>query len=272
MPLNTELLSLWLGVIAYVVAGTVAIFGVAMGKRPERTVLAGLLAGIVLVTVSLTLRWMRLGHGPFNTMFEILLSNIWSLSLVFSIAYWRIKAIRPTAAVVLPVLFLMLGWVLIVDPADSHLPPTFDTVWLYIHIGFGKVFLGAVLVAVGMAGAILLRHFGMGRVALSKLPNDASLDELAFRFLALGLVFDSLMLIAGAIWAQDAWGRYWGWDPLETWAFLTWLLLVLAIHLRVTFKLRPLVGALLVYGVFVMAFLTFFGIPFLTQIPHQGAV
>ena len=78
--------------------------------------------------------------------------------------------------------------------------------------------------------------------------------------------------LGGAIWAQDAWGRYWAWDPLETWAFLTWLLVALSLHLRVTIRMSPNAYAYLVFAVFVVAFLTFFGVPFISQTPHQGAV
>jgi len=86
------------------------------------------------------------------------------------------------------------------------------------------------------------------------------------------LIFDSLMLIAGAVWAQDAWGRYWAWDPIETWAFLTWLMLGAALHVRITFKPSPRRGAILVLATFVLGFLTFFGVPFITMAPHKGAV
>jgi ABC-type transport system involved in cytochrome c biogenesis permease subunit len=267
---HPELPILWVALLLYVVAGVVAIFGQAFGRRPERAVLALLVAGLLALTLAIGLRWVRLDYGPFATMFEILVSNVWSLSLVFALVYWRLPAIRPTASVVLPLLFLMMAWLLVTDPTGSRLPPSFDTVWLWIHIGFAKVFLGAVLIAVGLAGTILLRRLSGGRVAFARMPNDASLDELAFRFMAIGLVFDTLMLISGAIWAQEAWGRYWGWDPLETAAFVTWLLLAVSLHLRVTFKPRPVLGAVLVMVVFVMGFTTFFGIPFLTDKPHQG--
>jgi ABC-type transport system involved in cytochrome c biogenesis permease subunit len=90
--------------------------------------------------------------------------------------------------------------------------------------------------------------------------------------MAIGFIFESLMLVAGAIWAQDAWGRYWAWDPLETWSFLTWLVLGIGLHARVTFKLSPRTGAILVISVFVIAFLTFFGMPFISTTPHKGAV
>jgi ABC-type transport system involved in cytochrome c biogenesis permease subunit len=80
------------------------------------------------------------------------------------------------------------------------------------------------------------------------------------------------MLIAGAVWAQDAWGRWWAWDPLETWAFLTWLLLVGAFHARRTWRVGPRAGAWLILAVFVLAFFTFFGVPFVSVAPHKGAI
>lgn len=266
----TELPLLWLALLADVAAGVIAIVAQVLGRRPQRTVLLLLTAGVMLLAAAIALRWVRIGYGPFATMFEILLSNIWSLSLAFTLAYWRLPPIRPSATVVVPILFTMMAWLLVTDPAGSRLPPTFDTIWLYIHIGFGKVFLGAVLIAVGLAGVILLRRFGGREKRFARMPNDASLDELAYRFMAIGLIFDTLMLVAGAIWAQDAWGRYWGWDPLETSAFLTWLFLALALHLRVTIRPNPVISAAMVLLVFGMGFLTFFGVPFMSAAPHKG--
>ncbi len=272
MDLFAELRVLWAAVVAYVLAGSLAIFGVLLRKRPERTVLALMVIGLLLHTLAIAARWDRLGHGPFVTMFEILSSNVWSLMLAFAIAYWRLPAIRPVAALVMPILFTMMGWLMTVSPGEGHLPPTYHTVWLFIHIGFGKVFLGAVLVAVGLSGVILLRQTNFGSNSFHRLPNDDRLSELAYRCMAIGFVFETLMLIAGAIWAQDAWGRYWDWDPLETWAFITWLIVGVSLHARMTFRLTPRLGSWLVMAVFVSAFLTFFGIPFVSETPHQGAV
>jgi ABC-type transport system involved in cytochrome c biogenesis permease subunit len=272
MNIDSELLSLWAALVLYVLAGTVAIFGVVLQKKPERTVLGFLVLGLILQTASIALRWKRLGHGPYITMYEILLSNIWSLLAVYVFAYWRIPAIRATAAIVMPILFVMMGWLLMTSPGAGHLPATYHTVWLFIHIGFGKIFLGTVLVAVGISGVILLRQGGYGGERLKRMPDDARLDELSFRFMSIGLIFETLMLIAGAIWAQDAWGRYWNWDPLETWAFLTWLFVAFSLHARFTYKTPPRMGAFMVLGVFVLAFLTFFGVPFISASPHKGAV
>jgi cytochrome c-type biogenesis protein CcsB len=274
--LNPELLFelriLWAAVVAYVLAGSLAIAGVLLKKRPERTVLACMVVGLLLHTFSLGYRWERLGHGPFVSMFEILSSNVWSLMLVFVIAYWRLQVVRPVAALVMPILFVMMGWLMTVSPGETRLPPTYHTVWLFIHIGFAKVFMGATLVAVGISGIILSRSTAFGSEKFQRLPADDRLGELSFRWLALGFVFESLMLIAGAIWAQDAWGRYWDWDPLETWSFITWLLVAISLHARLTFRITPRAGAWMVIAVFVAAFLTFFGVPFITQSAHKGAV
>lgn len=272
MTLELELQTLWAALVLYVLAGVLAIFGVVLQRKPERTVLALLLLGLALHTVSIAMRWDRLGHGPYITMYEILLSNVWSLLAIYVLAYWRIPAIRATAAVVMPILFVMMGWLLLTSPYEGHLPATYHTVWLFIHIGFGKLFLGNVLVAVGISGIILLRKSQYGRERFARLPDDNRLDELSFRFMAIGIIFETLMLIVGAIWAQDAWGRYWAWDPLETWSFLTWLCLAFALHARVAYKVSPQVGALMVLAVFALAFLTFFGVPFISTSPHKGAV
>ena len=251
---------LWSALLAYVVAGSSAIFALALERRAERWILGLLALGLALHGAALGARWIAVGHGPFITLFEILSSNIWSLTLVFTLAYWRAPAVRPAAAFVMPVLFVLMGWLLVAHPGEGHFPPTYRTLWLYVHVALGKVFLGAVLVAVGLSGLILARLAAQG------------LEELAFRFMALGFVFETLMLVSGAVWAQDAWGRYWAWDPLETWAFLTWLSLAAFLHARVAFRLGPRASAVMIIGVFVLAFLTFFGVPFISTAPHKGAI
>lgn len=273
--MTTELQLLWTALVIYTVAGFTAIGATVLAfdaKRAQRLVFALIVAGLVLHATSMGLRWERIGHGPFITLFEILSSNVWSLLLVFALAYWRVPAVRPAATVVMPILFVMMGWLLVTSPGEGHFPPTYRTVWLYIHVLFGKVFLGSVLVAVGIAGVILLRRMRGGGARFARLPDSVKLENLAFRFMILGFVFETLMLVAGAIWAQDAWGRYWAWDPLETWAFLTWLTLAFFVHARVTWRLQPQHSALFIIAVFVLAFLTFFGVPFVSTAPHKGAV
>ena len=270
--MENEQILLWAALLTYLGAGCLAIVSQIFKKKFELTILFLMSAGLLIHTLSIALRWERLGHGPFNTMFEILSSNIWSLMLFFILVYWRIPKIRAIASIVMPVLFIMLAWIIMTPAHDSYLPATYNTIWLYVHISFGKVFMGSLLIAAALSFVILFRWAELWEDFLSILPNSNALEELAYRFILLGLVFDSLMLLAGAIWAQEAWGRYWAWDQLENWSFASWLLLVFVVHLKITFKLPQAVAATLAIVIFIISFLTFFGLPFLSQVPHKGVV
>jgi len=272
MTIETELLILWAALIIYVLAGSLAIVATLFRQNLEDFFQGLLWMGLATHTAAILYRWIRLDHGPFLTMFEILSSNIWSITLFFALSYWRFPPIRPAAAFLVPIQFMMMGWLLLATPYASVFPPTYDTVWLYVHVGFGKVFMGALVVAVTLVGVVLTRGHAWARQAFSNLPNSESLIELAFRFMALGLIFQSLMLVAGAIWAQDAWGRFWDWDPLETWSFIAWIFMALALHTKITWKIPPTIACALILMVFVVSFLTFFGVPFVSMTPHQGAV
>lgn len=259
------------GLAGYCTGAMAAWHGIWRDRSVDRIVFTALLVAVVLLATAITLRWMRAGYGPFLTLYEVLLSNLFSLGLIFLIVFWRVPLARPGALVVLPV-FLMLGcWIITVSPQTSQLPATYDSVWLWVHVGVGKIFLGICLAAVGVASTLLLRRLpGFG--ALRKLPDDTALDALVWRFMSVAFVFHSLMLIAGAVWAQDAWGHYWTWDPLETWAFITWLMLGLSLHSRLAWKVPLWGGWLMVIGVFILAFLTFFGVPFSSLGPHKGVI
>lgn len=276
----TELPWLYAGIASYALAFMVA--GIALRRsggaaaisaaRPDRYVLGLLVGAVALLTISLAERWIRIGHGPFVDLFELLISQMFSLGLVYTVAYWRIPLLRPTAIIVLPVLLFMGAWVLTVDPAASAFPPTYYHDWKWAHVIFGKFFLAFCLIGTGLAGIILLRDAPIISRLLRHMPADAVLDTVAWRFMLLALVFESLMLIAGAVWAQDAWGRYWAWDALETSSFINWLLLGIAIHVRFTYRVSIRAGAAAIIGIFVFAFFTYFGAPFYSEAAHKGVI
>jgi len=99
------------------------------------------LFGLLSHTVSLALRWGRVGHGPFINLYEILSSNIWSLMLCFLLFMQLAKQYRHMSRYIVPVLALLVVWLLITTPKDTYLPPTYNTIWLYFHVFSGKVFL-----------------------------------------------------------------------------------------------------------------------------------
>jgi len=277
----TELPWMWAGLAAYALATMLAFRSVwqlgssgAMAlpsRSSERWILMFLLCGVALLASALAVRWMRLGHGPFVNLFELLMSQLFSLGLIYSLVYWRVPRLRASAVVVLPLIWLLGTWILFLEPADSLFPPTYSNNWLWAHVGFGKIFLSFCLMAAGLSGVILLRTIPRFARSISHMSDEA-LDQLAWRFMILALVFDSLMLTAGAVWAQDAWGRFWSWDALETSSFITWLSIGAAIHTRLTFKLPIRFGAVIIMAIFALAFATYFGAPFYSEAAHKGVV
>ncbi len=240
-------------------------------RRPRtQPVLLPLLWGVLVAALAITLRWRALGYGPFLTLYEILLSNLFSLGLIYAVVYWRLPEARTGARIALPVLVLMGLWLSAVSGQPRPLPATYENPWLWVHVGLGKLFLGTALAAMGLAGDLLLRRLAPLSEADSPPTDIRTVDAWAWRLMALAFVFHSLMLIAGAVWAQDAWGRYWAWDPMETWALVTWLALGMALHLRVTIALPLWVGWWFIVGIFALAFLSFLGVPFLSLAPHKG--
>ncbi len=270
-------LVLFAALVAYAFVGVLAVRAAGTPRLPtaqRAQQLAGmaLAAALALHTLALALRWSAHGHGPFTTMHEILSSSLWSLALVFALAWWAVAELRGALLVVVPVWATLAAWMLMADARAGHLPATYATPLLYLHAVVGKLYLGLLLVAVVLGLVPVLRRTAWGARRFALLADDGRLDTLAHRFAAYALVADTLMLIVGAVWAQDAWGRYWAWDPLESWAFASWLGLVAALHARATLRPSSAHFGLWLAGVFVLAFLTFFGVPFLSTTPHKGAI
>lgn len=228
-------------------------------------------AGWLSFAIAVISRWAFLGQGPFMTLYEVLISNLFTLGLIYAFVSYRHTRLLAVSGVVSLFLFLLAIWAVVENTAAVPLPASFDNYWLWVHVISGKIFLGLCLVAVSIAVTFILQ---------SRLPQllslhqraDSELEPILWRYLSMAFVAHSCMLFAGAVWAHDAWGRFWTWDPLETWSLLTWLVMALILHARITFRIPGWTGWLLVNGVFIMAFLTFFGIPFLSIAPHKGII
>jgi len=266
--------SMWLyaGACCYLVSAYLSVREVLQRRSSARWIQVLLLVGATLIGAAIADRWVRLGHGPFLSMYEILVSSLFSLGMLYGIAHWRFRDIRGGAPVALGILTLLLLWTGSVHRDSMPLPPTYETPWLWVHVAAGKLFLAACLVAVSLAVPVLLPGARGARLLSPWAVHTQRLDQLVWRWLTLALLFHSAMLVAGAVWAQDAWGRYWDWDPLETWAFMTWLVMAGGVHARAVFRIRSRVSSSIVVVTFVLAFLTFFGVPFISVAPHQGAV
>lgn len=267
-----ELKSLWAALVCYALVAVFSIIGVVFRREFPRILPSLIVMGVALHTAAIGFRWVYLDRVPVGNSFEMLSANLWGLMIAVGIGYWLLPRMRSFAAVLMPIIIMLMAWLLLKSTASAMVPPTYKTVWLYIHIGLIKLFLGAAFIALGISGIVILRKTAWGLDRFAHLPTNNVLDDRAYRFMAVALIFDSLGISAGAIWAQDAWGRYWNWDSLEIWSLLTWLSIALALHVRTPFKTTPLANAWLTVGVFAVAFFTFFGIPFVSTALHKGQI
>ena len=198
--------------------------------------LAALAHASVLVT-----RGLAVGRVPWGNMYEFVIA----LSLVGAVAFLvlvaRRPALRPLGVFVTLVLVVLLGFAgMVLYTAAAPLVPALNSYWLKIHVSAAATASGLFLVAFVPAALFLIRHGyeqGKRRFPYSigaRLPESDSLERLTFRLHKFAFPIWTFAIICGAIWAESAWGRYWGWDPKEVWSFISWVAYAAYLHARAT--------------------------------------
>ncbi len=255
----------WAAVTIYAIAA--AIYLAAFVFKKERWLLpAAIITAVALLphAVAILIRWVELGHGPYMSSYEVLSSNTWLAIVLFLVVQFKMPKAKLIGAVVLPISVIALGAGFYLSTKINYLPPSLRGYWLFIHIFFAKLAYDCFLIGLAFAVLILLRssRLGNGNRLLSRVPPNERLDELSYRFSALGFLFLAVMIIAGSIWANQAWGRYWGWDMTETWSLITWLVYAIYLHSRFTYNWRNEKSAwFLIFGM-VFVVITFFVLPY----------
>jgi cytochrome c-type biogenesis protein CcsB len=209
----------------------------------------------VFLTASLSFRAIAAGHGPFSNMYEFSVAFAWGAIgtyLYFGLRY-RISSL---AIVILPV---ALGLMMHATTKPSEITPLVPALQhdllLTLHVIVAILAYGAFAVAFGAAVLFLFQR----RDTFSWLPKSAVLDEVGYRAVVVGFPMMALVIILGAVWADIAWGRYWGWDPKETASLVTWLLYGGYLHARVIRGWRGSRSAVLLILGFVAVLFTYFG-------------
>jgi cytochrome c-type biogenesis protein CcsB len=178
------------------------------------------------------------GHVPWGNMYEFSITGALAFTGAYLIAL-RKHDLRWLGLFVSLAALLTIGTAVTLLYRDSApLVPALNSPWLIIHVIAAIISGGVFLFSNVIAGAYLYldsRERGSGRpVWATRLPSLELLDQLSYRLVAFVFPLWTFSVIAGAIWAESAWGRYWGWDPKETWAFITWVAYAAYLHARVT--------------------------------------
>jgi cytochrome c-type biogenesis protein CcsB len=259
----------WTVVIVYVLATIANVTGVLFrSDRFERISYRAAGCGLALHTSVISLWWAEVGHGPYMAPNEVLSSDAWVIMACFFIFLKLYPRIKSASIVAFPAAFLMLALSMFYNPGIRTLPATFRSVWLIIHIGLYKIALATLVIACALAIFYLLkkrRDSGW----LQQLPPLETLDVFSYRFAGFGFIFWIIGMLAGSIWAYQSWGRFWGWDPTETWSLITCLMFGAYLHLRRFFQLRGTGAAWVFIACFIVSLVTLFGMATLSGSIHS---
>ncbi len=261
----------WGGVALYVASALAFAAAVIFGRAGARRWAVGLaLAGLLPHGVGIVLRWMAVGHGPYMLKYEVLSSNGWvAIAVLLGILAWR-PSWTVLGMAIMPIAILSVALGLTSNPELRELPPTLRSLWLVFHVIFAKISAAAFLVSTGAAILMLVGARPRPPAWTARAPPLATLEALVLRSAGLGLVFWTMTIAAGAIWGNQSWGRYWGWDPIETWSLVAWLAYGSFLHVRFFFKLGARATAWLAVACFAV-FVSVLGVlPFVISSLHSA--
>jgi cytochrome c-type biogenesis protein CcsB len=234
-----EALLVWFCIYIYAVASFLLLTGFIFGKQKLLNIAGYMLIPAFLAHTSVFVsRWARTGYFPANGELENAITGSWFV-IAFTI-YLFLKKRGPVGVglFTVPATLLLLGYGIMRAPEPLPLSASFKSSWLIVHVLFAQLAFGAYAIASGFGLVYILKdkkiQRGIEDGFYAKLPRLEVMDESMFRFVVYGFIAEIIMIVSGSIWAKDLWGSYWGWDPVEVWSLISWLLYGLAIHLRVT--------------------------------------
>ena len=211
-------------------------------ERAARIATAMMVLGFLLLLCGVIARGISAKHVPWGNMYEFSITGALAFTGAYLIAL-RKHDLRWLGLFVSISVLLTLGTAITLLYRNSApLVPALKSTWLVIHviaaIISGGVFLLANVIAASYLYLESMEKRGGRKPWAKRLPDLETLDQLSYRLVAFVFPLWTFAVIAGAIWAESAWGRYWGWDPKETWAFITWVAYAAYLHARVTIGWR----------------------------------
>ncbi len=243
----------------------------------------------LFIALQLTLRWYLSGHFPISNLYESLYFLVWGISFG-QLLVEREYSTPIIPAVAIPIELLAVAFASFVLPDDlklsSSLVPALRSSWLIMHVSVVMLSYAALIIGSLLSTSVLFinksqplqirsNSTGIGGLKTSNnfsiknmieplsFSHSEELDTLSYRSILLGFVLLTLGLITGAIWANEAWGTWWSWDPKETWAFISWLFYAAYLHMRISRGWQGRKPALLATTGFFVVIVCYLGVNFL---------
>ena len=209
-----------------------------------RAALALTVIGLATQILGIATRGIAEHRVPWGNMYEFLMAITCAAVIAFLGLSFRFRVYTVGLFLMAPIVLALGLCATVLYTAAGPLVPALHSYWIWIHVTAMTVAIGSYIVAATFTVLYLIadRHArkqatspgaGFGAV-LGRLPGADALDRLSYRTVIFAFPIWTFAVIAGAIWADQAWGRYWGWDPKETWAFITWVVYAGYLHARAT--------------------------------------
>lgn len=249
---------------------------VIRGKKAKSpvVVISGwfIFAGFLFHTLGLGMRWYISGHSPMSNGYESMIFISW-VTLLAGFIFSRKSAFALSATGVLASMTLMVAHLSFMDPEITNLVPVLKSYWLTLHVSvitgsYGFLGLGAIL---GLINLILLTLSGdKNREQVSRTIDELSVIN--FKSITLGLYLLTIGTFLGAVWANESWGRYWGWDPKETWSLITIIIYSIVTHSRMIPGMKDIFTFNLIsLFAFSSVLMTYFGVNYYLSGLHSYA-
>nr|YP_009732172.1 c-type cytochrome synthesis protein [Gracilaria spinulosa]QHS70692.1 c-type cytochrome synthesis protein [Gracilaria spinulosa] len=237
----------------------------------------------LLLSTSLSLRWIYNGYFPLSNLYESLIFLTWGLSFVQLILEQKTR--NPfIGCITIPIGLFTIGFASLSLPENmqeaSPLVPALRSNWLMMHVSIMMISYAILILGSLLSILFLILYNIRDRVNNNIKSNNAteqfsritllqSIDNLSYRIIGLGFPLLTIGIIAGAVWANEAWGSYWSWDPKETWALITWLVFAAYLHSRLNNAWKGEKPAILASIGFVVVWICYLGVNFLGQGLHS---
>jgi cytochrome c-type biogenesis protein CcsB len=283
---NIVFLLLLIGLLGYWISITFSSI-----KLASTVAFYSVLAANVILTIILGWRWVENGYFPLSNLYESLLFFTWGLTIISTILEIKTGLIL-IGSIVTPLALFVVGFASLSLPDGmqkaSPLVPALKSNWLMMHvsimmISYSTLIIGSLLsilfLVLTKGKNINLQGSSTGILTFDSTitadPDEKrlnlleSMDNLSYRIIGLGFPLLTIGIISGAVWANEAWGSYWSWDPKETWALITWLVFAAYLHTRITKSWQGKGPALLASLGFVVVWICYLGVNFLGKGLHS---
>ena len=241
--------------------------------RSERLAKTGFILvalGLLAELVSMVVRSVYAGHWPFTNMYEFLLLMVFGIAAATLIAGTRSR--MPGVGIfTTPIIVILAAYAFSIKRVAEPLVPALQSYWLQFHVATAILAYGAFGLSFAMAVMYLIkdRPGDQNSGIRGLIPELGRLDRLMYGAIAFGFAFQTLVLITGAVWAEEAWGAWWSWDPKETWSLITWLVYAFYLHGWTRGSWRGRRAAWLSIIGFATVLFTFFGVTYLLPGLHS---